>query len=955
MVTPTFDKSGYTAHTCAACRHTYNDTETAALGRPVSKFTGDFLYRVGNANTVTLGSLFTGMRTVGGDLLVIEIIGAADGVYTANATDWAKGTIKFSGTGIVTVKISAKGAEQDVVTFELEVVNAVNATTATSAKSNNVVLLNDVGFSTLEVSGGYTLYGNGFKMTASSDVMYDAMNAGFVVLKNGTLDNVQIICPDFSYAIIYNNQIKDSENTAKPSDSSNDARGNVRSAVMVDGNCTIVNSHIHGGRAAIFHRSGNLLIDGSTISGGAAANIHTICATSLTLRNATLIQKPYQATVHDTSKTIMGFSVLLECGEDGNSTPVILEGTLIQDAWINEGYTQYVPSAASSIVSVALGKTNYLHDIDGDGTNESLNLGFTYIPQNSGGSTNARVTDNRTNKSAVPYSTVDVGNVVASAKVYSYQNSNGTSEEFKNVGEFVPFAQGATAPTVFFNDTNADRVFETVFDTSDNRWESTLTVTLDRGNYSFSFANLLLQKHGNSLAYTVKTANGVAVDTSAVITLTASGVTEYVITAQDGEATHTVYFILVATKASIPDPVVADTTGGTPLLVVKSKNSDWSCAIPALEGIKIKYYTADGEVLLDLASLTPSNTGKQNGTSNYWEYNNGFKLKVTCGVIHDTKQVYGMPVVVNNGGNKMYFTISDTNGYVSTSTAGRTVTVSYEFTDPNGKTITFSKTWQFNYADYKNGTQYSYSDFVNGTLKEASSSCVTPDTLVTLADGTQVRIDELTGNEQLLVWNHLTGKLETAPVAYIVNHNGEISEQEVIRLGFANAKEVKMIAEHVFYDVTLGRYVAITAENAESFIGHKFLALNADATAVEPIELVTVTREVCEIAAYEVVSYQHLTCFTEGILSTSAYLDPLLNTFDIDSETFAYDAESIAKDIETYGLYTYADFEGLISEEAFELYNAAYLKIAIGKGYITWDDILEMIDIYFNVGVEPIQ
>lgn len=67
-----------------------------------------------------------------------------------------------------------------------------------------------------------------------------------------------------------------------------------------------------------------------------------------------------------------------------------------------------------------------------------------------------------------------------------------------------------------------------------------------------------------------------------------------------------------------------------------------------------------------------------------------------------------------------------------------------------------------------------------------------------------------------------------------------------------------------------------------------------------------------------------------------------------------YDMESVQRDIETYGLYTYEDFEGLISEEAFELYNAKYLKIAVGKGYITWDDILELIDIYFDAGVTPI-
>ena len=56
----------------------------------------------------------------------------------------------------------------------------------------------------------------------------------------------------------------------------------------------------------------------------------------------------------------------------------------------------------------ALSKTDYLHDLDDDNTNESLNLGFTYIPQNIGGSIVPDITDNRINKSTIPYETVDV-------------------------------------------------------------------------------------------------------------------------------------------------------------------------------------------------------------------------------------------------------------------------------------------------------------------------------------------------------------------------------------------------------------------------------------------------------------------------------------------------------------------------------------------------------------------
>ena len=53
----------------------------------------------------------------------------------------------------------------------------------------------------------------------------------------------------------------------------------------------------------------------------------------------------------------------------------------------------------------------------------------------------------------------------------------------------------------------------------------------------------------------------------------------------------------------------------------------------------------------------------------------------------------------------------------------------------------------------------------------------------------------------------------------------------------------------------------------------------------------------------------------------------------------AYDAEQKAADIETYGLFTYADFEGVVSEVAYEAFNGNYLKVAIGKGLLTWEDI----------------
>jgi len=229
--------------------------------------------------------------------------------------------------------------------------------------------------------------------------------------------------------------------------------------------------------------------------------------------------------------------------------------------------------------------------------------------------------------------------------------------------------------------------------------------------------------------------------------------------------------------------------------------------------------------------------------------------------------------------------------------------------------------------------------------------CVTPDTLITLADGSQKRIDELTGNEELLVWDHNTGKFSTAPVAYIIDHNAAFTEVEVITLTFSDANSVKMIGEHVFFDGDLGKYVAVTSENADSFIGHSFAAMTDANENLHMAELVAVERTLEETAIYELATYRTLTCFTNNVLSGCAYMDGLLNIFDIDVETMAYDAEARAADLEKYGTIEYAFFAPFVSREIFDLYNGEFMSVAMGKGVLSLGEILDLIDLhYLHVG-----
>ena len=71
----------------------------------------------------------------------------------------------------------------------------------------------------------------------------------------------------------------------------------------------------------------------------------------------------------------------------------------------------------------------------------------------------------------------------------------------------------------------------------------------------------------------------------------------------------------------------------------------------------------------------------------------------------------------------------------------------------------------------------------------------------------------------------------------------------------------------------------------------------------------------------------------------------MVNFFEYD-ENMKYVEESMQRDIEKYGLYTYDDFAEYVSEEVFNAFPFKYFKVAVGKGLITYEYILELIEFY---------
>lgn len=220
--------------------------------------------------------------------------------------------------------------------------------------------------------------------------------------------------------------------------------------------------------------------------------------------------------------------------------------------------------------------------------------------------------------------------------------------------------------------------------------------------------------------------------------------------------------------------------------------------------------------------------------------------------------------------------------------------------------------------------------------------CFTPDTLITLADGSMIPVKELCVGDEVLVFDHVTGEISTSPVAYISIDKAE--KWETISLDFEGGVTVDVIYEHGFFDLTTGGYVMINAENVSEYVGHTFAGMTgADGGTLGALKLVGYEFGEAGSEAYSVVTAKDLNHFANGMLVFADGIDGLYNIFEY-GEGMKYDEEAMAADIERYGLYTYEDWSDYLTYEQFLAYNAQYLKVSVGKGLITEEGLIALID-----------
>lgn len=227
------------------------------------------------------------------------------------------------------------------------------------------------------------------------------------------------------------------------------------------------------------------------------------------------------------------------------------------------------------------------------------------------------------------------------------------------------------------------------------------------------------------------------------------------------------------------------------------------------------------------------------------------------------------------------------------------------------------------------------------TISYIEGTCVSFDTLVLMADGTYKKAGDIEIGDQVLAFNHYTGKVVPAVIAF--NDIYKVDDYNIIHLVFSNGKTIKISSEHGFFDVDLKRYVYITETNYQNFIGHRFLEISNNTKRI--VTLADAYARIEHIGVCSPGTAKYFNIITNDRLSIAGGLPGLFNYFDLDDD-FTINREKMEKDIKRYGLFDYSHYSSYRSREAFDAFNIKYLKISRGKGLITEEEFIALLTRY---------
>lgn len=218
------------------------------------------------------------------------------------------------------------------------------------------------------------------------------------------------------------------------------------------------------------------------------------------------------------------------------------------------------------------------------------------------------------------------------------------------------------------------------------------------------------------------------------------------------------------------------------------------------------------------------------------------------------------------------------------------------------------------------------------------SGCLVEGTLIKTSLTESKPVEELAVGESILIWNHNTGTYDYAPVILIQKTQ---TIMDVGYLIFDDGTRIGIVYGHSFFSVEENKYVDIYVTDIAKHIGKSFYKINGDGT-LSVHQLIAYERYREETSCYGIVTGQHYNHFANGFISAVTYT-PLFNMFEFAGEHLQIDQARKQADIELYGLLDYEVWKPYLTYDEYIMFNAKYMSVAIGKGLITFEDIVDII------------
>jgi hypothetical protein len=203
------------------------------------------------------------------------------------------------------------------------------------------------------------------------------------------------------------------------------------------------------------------------------------------------------------------------------------------------------------------------------------------------------------------------------------------------------------------------------------------------------------------------------------------------------------------------------------------------------------------------------------------------------------------------------------------------------FTSTNVTTTGNTTIYVRAYATNSVGTAY------GNELNAFNQICLAEGTLVTLADGTSIKIEDVQYTDMLLVWNFDEGKFDTAQPLWIK----KIENTHTYNLlQFSDGSSLKTINQHRIFNKEMGAFTYPMTEDTP--IGTT--TFNVDGQEVTLVSKSVVNEQV---NYYNVITRRHINLFANGILTSCRYN----NIYPIVDMRFVKDDRALVAQ-EVYGI-----------------------------------------------------